>query len=608
MLSLVGSRQEQTMAKTRIATFIAALSLAGGTVQANPSSATSAGRPTYSGSLTIASNLFLSTGFVGGVSAFSHPEIYPSAFLGAEPLIDSPIMLDAHGNYAPDMALVVPTVANGGIRVVHGEEVVTIRLKRALRWSDGSPITPADYVSSYLLDTSPAISLYNGACDLSKWSAAASADTLTLTYKGIYATPLDGCVLSPVPIEYLQHKYKIALPSSLRARLDSDRVAALFRSPGFKGSAVDRLTNAWLQDPYDSAADLWSGPYKLAQSIPGQLVVLRPNPYYTALPPDPRHPRPAELRFVVRNLEDPDFQRGLASDGAANTYDLLALFAADDLPILRRSPYKVVVADYIQIEHLELNQANPALSDLRVRLALSYGLDRMGYIKSVYPTLSDAERHEVLDPSPVPKVSPWSIGNELPANPYDPAKARALLASAGYGSGRRLHLSFYTLDLPAFRVRSAQALKRQWARIGVDLAIHLTTPSRMFADYAADGIVQRRRFDIAEFSYGGAIEPDSLVANIDPGQIPDQSQPNGQNYSGIRDVQLLQLFLQANQTPDPEARRRLYAQVQRRMVDNVYWIPLFDLARVILVKPTLGNFVNQPSWYAWNAFQWYRRG
>src|SRR5262249_12967795 len=120
--------------------------------------------------------------------------------------------------------------------------------------------------------------------------------------------------------------------------------------------------------------------------------------------------------------------------------------------------------------------------------------------------------------------------------------------------------------------------------------------------------LQRRRFDIAEFSYGWGIEPDSLTAIIDPGQIPDQSQPNGQNYSGIRDVQLLQLFLQANQTLDPEARRRLYAQAQRRMVDNAYWVTLVDQVRVLLVRPTLGNFVNQAYWYTWNAFQWYRGG
>jgi ABC-type transport system substrate-binding protein len=553
------------MMNKRIATLVAALSLAGGTVQADSSSATSAGRQTYSGSLTIASNIFLGTGFVSVVGGFSKPELYPTASLGGEPLIDSPIMLDAHGNYAPDLAVAVPTLANGGIRMVHGAEVVTIRLKRGLRWSDGSPITSADYASAYLLDASPAI--VGSGCDLSKWSAAATADALTLTYQGIYGTPLDGCVLAPVPIEYLQHKYKIALPSNLLARFDGDRAAALFAGPAFKGSAVDRLTNAWLQDPYDSAADLWSGPYKLAQAIPGQLVVLTPNPYYTALPPDPRHPRPAELRFVVHNLEDPGFQRSLASAGAARAYDLLALFAPDDLPVLRRSPYRAVIADYGQFEHLELNQANPALSDLRVRLALSYGLDRIAYVKSVYPTFNDAEGRSVLDPSPIPKVSPWSIGNELPANPYDPAKARALLAAAGYGAGRRLHLSFYTLDLPAFRARSAQALKRQWARIGVDLEVHLATPTRMFDSYAADGILQRRRFDIAEFSYWGGSEPDAMTANIDPDQIPDQSQPNGQNYSGIRDVQLLQLFLQANQTLDPGARRQLYAQAQRRMVD-----------------------------------------
>src|SRR5579871_4485247 len=104
-LAMVGSGQEHSMMKKRIATLVAALSLAGGTVQADSSSATSAGRQTYSGSLTIASSIVFSTSVADGVSSFYHPELYPLASLGGEPLIDSPIMLDAHGNYAPDLAV-----------------------------------------------------------------------------------------------------------------------------------------------------------------------------------------------------------------------------------------------------------------------------------------------------------------------------------------------------------------------------------------------------------------------------------------------------------------------------------------------------------------------
>jgi ABC-type transport system substrate-binding protein len=88
----------------------------------------------------------MSTGFVGGQGLENHPGIYPTATFGHESLIDSPIMYDAHANNAPDLAVAVPIIANGGSRMVRGDEVVTIHLQHDPRWSDGSPITPADYL------------------------------------------------------------------------------------------------------------------------------------------------------------------------------------------------------------------------------------------------------------------------------------------------------------------------------------------------------------------------------------------------------------------------------------------------------------------------------
>ncbi|HWE61669.1 MAG TPA: ABC transporter substrate-binding protein, partial [Chloroflexota bacterium] len=242
-----------------------------------PSAAGVAGSQSYAGTVTIATSCCspVNAALVG----FN---------FGEPPTFSSPIMLDNYDQYVPELAARIPTSTNGDIRVVGGNEVITVRLKPGMRWSDGSPITAADYVGALLLETAPTVVSTTsqdwgfGCIALGGPLAAATAigTSLTLTFNGIFAAALDGCIPEPFPIEYFQRKYHAVLPPALLASFRTNRAAALYNSPSYRGSALQRLVDGWRHDPYTSPHDLFSGPYTLASWRQGQPEVLIPNPYY----------------------------------------------------------------------------------------------------------------------------------------------------------------------------------------------------------------------------------------------------------------------------------------------------------------------------------------
>ncbi len=610
------------MAPVRIVIRLVLLSLLCGVFPAAPrSTVAGATQQRYSGTLTLAwYNWSTETLSYAGPFPYGGAGLGSGgSWYGAQPLVDTPITVDDRGRYFADLATVVPTVANGGVRVVNGDEVVTVRLKPGQRWSDGSPITPADYTGSMLLSYAPVW----GSAFLPYKTVTASPSTLIVTYDGIVGPALDNSIPAPIPIEYLQRKYGVRLSAKLLASFNSVDAAALYASPSYQGSALQRLVQRWSQDLYNGPGDVFNGPYMPARPFTAQLAIEVPNPYYAALAPDPRHLRPAQIRTVVLKG---DYLKAVTAPGARN-YDFvtfpfpeLAAEPADLQFRLARAGYRVVLAHNQYLEHLELNLDSPALRDVRVRRALSYAIDREAYLLAVLPQLTPAQRDATLDAAPWPFTSPWSINGQLPRNPYDPAKARALLAAAGYatsagGPGRHLSLDFVTNASP-FRATSARTLQRLLAPFGITLRLHFISqhaPIGLFAPYDQGGVLARGHFDIVEFAYGTNVElAASATPLFDPGQVPDANHPNGENYSRVRDVPLLQLLTQATHTLDDGARYQLSAQVQRRVVDNVYWIPLFDWPYVVGLRATFGNFragsLNFPMTEFWNAFEWYRSG
>jgi peptide/nickel transport system substrate-binding protein len=207
----------------------------------------------------------------------------------------------------------------------------------------------------------------------------------------------------------------------------------------------------------------------------------------------------------------------------------------------------------------EALDTNP-LNDLRVRQALSMAINRAAIVERVM------EGAAVVSAQFLPPGS-YSYVQGLNPPPYDPAKAKQLLADAGYPDGLRV-----TLHGPNDRyvndAKIIQAVGQMWTRIGVQTQVQPLPLANMNT--------RMMRTELSTFlmgwgtSSGEASNPlRALVATVDP-QRGRGSSNRGRYSNPVTDA----LIEQAMTTADDGAREKLLQQATRIAVEDIAFIPL----------------------------------
>ena len=128
---------------------------------------------------------------------------------------------------------------------------------------------------------------------------------------------------------------------------------------------------------------------------------------------------------------------------------------------LKNSPtIQVFDEPSILTRYVALNTMRKPFDDVRVRLALNYAIDKQAFIKVVF-----SGHAEPMD-SPMPALLPFY--QKQGSYPYDPAKAKALLAEAGYPNGFESTLTGLSGTLPE---RGMQFIQQQLAAVGVRISV-----------------------------------------------------------------------------------------------------------------------------------------
>ena len=312
-----------------------------------------------------------------------------------------------------------------------------------------------------------------------------------------------------------------------------------------------------------------TGPFKLAEYIPRDVLVLKRNEGYHLGPP-----KLEEVRFLLgggnpllmyANDEIHIIELGLA--GPEPLLDPSHPLS----PELHRSPPSFSVG------YMGMNASRPPFDDLKVRQALNYAIDKDGISQTLTRDALPPAR-SILPPG-FPGHSSGIKGYE-----YDPEKARRLLAESKYSDDPEKFPSI-TLTVPgSFGARVApttEAVLDSWRRIlGIEVEVQLTE----WPTYLRD--LGKHRFQM----YGGL----SWIADYpDPENFLDVLSHSGSsnNFTGYSSTEVDELLGQARVEQDQSARYELYRRVEEMILEDAPWVFLWHGGiEYVLVKPYVKDY------------------
>jgi peptide/nickel transport system substrate-binding protein len=471
--------------------------------------------------------------------------------------------------------------------------VLTIRLRPGVTFSDGHPLTADDVLFTFQVIYDPALrSSVRDVLDIEGGQIVVEkkdSRTVTLTFPKPVATSerlLDSVHILP------------------KHRLEADYRAGRFAS-------------RWdLSTPPEEIVGL--GPFRLKEYVPGERTVLVRNPHYWKRDPAGRPlPYLDEITFLIlpdRSTRVLKFQQG--------ELDLLSPLTPEEVARLepqvaarRIRIYDLGPSLISEVMWFNLNPRARSLSptklawfqDVRFRQAVSFAINRQALIDVVFA----GKAAPVW--GPVPTTSPW-FHQGVKTYPYDPLRAKALLAEAGFSDrngdgvledaqGNALAFTLVTNAGNPLRERMGLMIQEDLKKVGIRVNFAPIETKTMLDRLARGTDYEAGLLAIA----AGDTDPSSLrnfLLSSGSNHWWNPQQPTPATEWEKRIDELLNEFLT---TGDQRRRKALFDEVQTILSEQVPLIYLVARDLIVGAKPTVGNLKPGllPDPLLWNAEELY---
>ncbi|OJT97963.1 MAG: ABC transporter substrate-binding protein [Rhizobium sp. 63-7] len=289
-----------------------------------------------------------------------------------------------------------------------------------------------------------------------------------------------------------------------------------------------------------------TGPFVFVRWAKGDRVELKRNPGYW------NKEISVKLETVTfRFISDPQAQSAALVSGDVDAFpefgapELMSSFDGDErlITVVGDTELKVVAG---------MNNSRKPFDDKRVRQALMMALDRTTIIEGAWSGFGTpiGSHYTPNDRAYVDLTGVY---------PYDPEKAKALLAEAGYPNG----FSF-TIKAPqmSYAARTAEVMQALLAEIGVTMTIE---PTEFPAKWVQD-VFTGRDYDM------------TIVAHAEPMDIDIYSRDP--YYFNYRNPAFDAAISQIEQTPDAAGQDKFYQEAQKILADDVPALFLFVMPKL----------------------------
>jgi dipeptide transport system substrate-binding protein len=230
-----------------------------------------------------------------------------------------------------------------------------------------------------------------------------------------------------------------------------------------------------------------------------------------------------------------------------------------DLDEMKKDPQlNVLQKEGLNIGYIAFNVEKKPFDDKRVRQALNYATNKDAIMKAVYQGNGQVAKN------PIPPIL-WSYNNSIKDYPYDPAKAKELLAQAGLPNGFEVELWYLPVTRPynPDGKRMAEMIQADWEKLGVKTKL----VTYEWAEYRKRS--KGGEHSVIMFGWSGDNgDPDNFFVPL----LGCEAVKGGGNAARWCNKAFEDLIIKAAQTPKQADRAKLYEQAQVIFKEEAPWI------------------------------------
>ncbi len=429
-------------------------------------------------------------------------------------------------------------------------KTITFFLKR-VKWTDGTPLTTKDLIFTYKALTNPNVATpYSTDFLLIDKITAIGPYELKVHYKTIFSPALSSWTMGILPYHLLYH-HKLST------------------------------------DPFNRHP-VGTGPYKLAQWKTGQFIKLNRNKNYF-------HGKPHINHILYRILPDSTTAFLELKAGKIDVMGLSPIQLKRQITENIKKKYNIFINVSSGYTYLGLNLRKPLFSDRRVRIALDYAINKQQIINTILYGEGTIEK------GIYPPTS-WAYDKSIKVRKYDPAKALALLESAGFkyaGGVLRKHgkpVSFTVVTNQGNDERKYTALLIQadLRKIGIKMKL------RILEWQAFLNLINSQRFDAVILGWQISPDPDQF-------SIWDSSQDKkgGFNFVGYHNKVVDKLLIEGRRTVNHEKRKIIYKKIDRLIFNDAPYLFLYSPYSITAVQKRFKGIKKTKAGIFYNLIDWY---
>lgn len=398
----------------------------------------------------------------------------------------------------------------------------TFHLRKDVKFSDGTPLTAEDVAFTFtaLCDPKYDGQISNYADHIKGYKEYNKGDAKTV--EGIK-------VIDPYTVEVTLISPKAS------AIFDLGQLSILSKKYyGFEKGNFQKLKDL-------DQKPMGSGPYVMKQFKPGQEIDFESNPSYWKGAPKIKN-------LIMKKTDASTMIQEITTGGV-------------DINLIPAKPENIAMLDKAEFitkqfhpdngyGYMAFNLKDPRFQDKRVRQALTYGLNRQGFVDSYYKGYAEV-CNQPFSPAQ------WAYSDDVNQYKYDPDKAGKMLDEAGwklnssdgyrYKDGKKFTINWLTYTGSKYENALISITKDSWKKIGVEVI-----PQSMDFNTLLDK-ADKREYEIYNMAWNLSLDPD-------PTQVFHSSQdvPGGSNNMAFHNADSDKLLEDGLKETDKAKRKEIY--------------------------------------------------